>query len=160
MSFFNFIKINVFCLMLVGGSFLTANHNEMHQVITFAVGPMNYFGKIMGPAPAFELKGEGAESETWENTYSVSTNELNKKVVGFLDADMPKGTSLQVTLTPPKGARSMGLQTLSATPVELVIEVSEVSASGLPMVYKFKADSKSGVIPMTSRTITYTVVDG
>ena len=133
---------------------------EMCHVVTFSVEPMNYFGQIMGPSPVFSFPSGSSGTETWSNTYSISTNEVNKKVIAFLDADMPSGTSLQVNLTPPSGARTLGTQTLSSTPIDLVIEVSEVGASGLPMVYTFSAKAQAGVVPNTTRIVTYILVDG
>lgn len=133
---------------------------DMCHVITFCVEPMNHFGQIMGPSPVFSFQSGSSGAATWSNTYSISTNEVNKKVVAFLDADMPNGTSLQVNLSPPTGARTLGTQTLSSTPVDLVIEVSKVGASGLPMVYTFSAKAQAGVISNTTRIVTYTLVDG
>lgn len=130
----------------------------MQHTIIFSVTPVNQMGDISGPSPVFALKGTGCSKCV--NTYSVMTNEENKKISAFLDKDMPAGTSLSVNLAPPKGARSMGLQALSATPVDLVIELSKVNATGLPMTYSFTADVKGGVISSATRIVTYTLTDG
>ena len=158
MLFLKKIQTKVICLIMATAS-LCANH-EMQHVVIFSVDPMNHFGQIMGPSPVFSFKAGSASSSSWSNTYSISTNEVNKKVIAFLDADMPRGTSLQVSLTAPAGARTLGTQTLSSTPVDLVIEVSEVGASGLPMVYTFSAQANAGVVPSTTRVVMYTLVDG
>lgn len=157
MSFVKKIQINILLLLSVS-RFLVAEC-DMHHLITFCVEPVSYFGQIMGSSPVFVMQG-GTWTSTWSNTYSISTNGVNKKVVAFLDADMPQHTSLQVSLTAPKGARTLGMQTLSATPVDLVLEVSMVGASGLPMNYTFKSNPKAGVVPDTTRIVTYTLVDG
>lgn len=132
---------------------------DMCHTLIFAVEPMNYFGQILGPSPAFTIQGEQS-SVTWTNTYSVSTNEVNKKIVASLDNNLPKGCFLQVSLSPPTGARTLGMQTLSTTPTDLVVEISKTSASGLPMVYRFTTHPKAGVIPNATRIVTYTLIDG
>ncbi|MBM3197859.1 MAG: hypothetical protein FJZ58_01210 [Chlamydiae bacterium] len=131
----------------------------MNITIVFSVEPMNEMGQISGPAPVFELKA-GDYSGCCENTYSVSTNETNKKISASLDSDMPPYTSLQIKLAPPSGAKSTGWQTLSATPVDLVIEISEVSGEDLSMTYLFSAEPKAGVIKNTTRIVYYTMTDG
>lgn len=157
MLFINKMQISFLCLLTLGSSLLA--DCEMCHTIIFSVKAINYFGEITGPSPVFDLRGS-QQSATWNNTYSISTNEVNKKISAFLDADMPQGLSLQVNLSPPTGARTLGTQTLSATPIDLVLEVSMVNASGLPMVYTFSTDAKSGVVPNTTRIVTYTLIDG
>ncbi|MES2198645.1 MAG: hypothetical protein V4489_00550 [Chlamydiota bacterium] len=158
MTLLKMMKSGVFYLILLGSSLFA--DCEMQHVVIFSVDPTNHFGEIMGASPVFSFQRGNFGSVNWSNTYSISTNEVNKKVVAFLDADMPRGTSLQVNLTPPDGARTLGTQTLSSTPVDLVIEVSKVGASGLPMVYTFTVEAEAGVISSATRVVMYTLVDG
>ena len=150
------LKLNIFAV-LCGCAAVFADFELQHTVI-FSIEPINQMGLIEGPAPIFSLCS--CNSTTSTNTYSISTNETNKKISGYLDASMPAGTTLSVNLSPPSGARSMGEQALSAVPVDLVIEISMVFEVGLPMVYTFSADSKKGVLPSETRIITYTLTDG
>lgn len=133
---------------------------EQQQSIIFSIVAGNQMGPISGPSPTFILPGSGCHSSTCTNTYAVSTNEMNKKITGSLDANMPSGVTLQVNLSPPDGARSMGIQTLSVTPVDLVIEISMVSEVGLPMVYTFSIEGPMASVTTSSRVVTYTITDG
>jgi hypothetical protein len=130
----------------------------MQHTIIFSVTPINEIGDISGPAPVFALKGSGCSS--CKNSYRVITNGDNKKISAFLDQDMPSGFRLGVNLSPPSGARSMGMQQLSATPVDLVVEISRVNEEGLPMVYEFFAGVKGGAVSNATRVVTYTLTDG
>lgn len=130
----------------------------MQQTIVFSITPVTQMGQIMGPAPELHLCREG--SVECFNTYSIYTNEENVKISAYLDSNMPKGTSLAVYLGPPQGARTMGAQMLSTIPVDLVVEISQVEGTGLPMKYCLKGSAKGGVIPSTTRTITYTLTGG
>lgn len=132
---------------------------QMQQNIFFTVEPFNHIGQIIGQSPVFYYTGKGA-SPSIVSTYSISTNGSNKKLCGFLDKNMPAGTHLFVNLTPPTGARTMGTQELSATPVDLVIELTQVSETELPITYTFSADPSSGVIYGASRIVFFTFTDG
>lgn len=132
---------------------------QMQQNIFFTIEPFNHIGQVIGPSPVFYYTGKGP-SPSIEGTYSISTNGINKKICGFLDKNMPKGTHLLVNLSPPPGARSMGQQELSATPIDLVIELSQISESELPLSYTFKADPSAGVIYGSSRIVFFTLTDG
>ena len=139
-----------------------ANDDTLSQMLLFSVETINEFGPITGPSPLFHLKkrrGEGSRSIQATNTYALSTNELNKKITGMLNEEMPQGTVLSVNLTAPNGARSTGTQPLSTIPVDLVIEVSEVNEEGLPIVYLFQVAPDTHSVPMTTRVVIYTLTD-
>lgn len=132
---------------------------HMQHTIFFAVEPLNQIGHIIGPSPSFYFTGTGTYP-TVKNVYSIATNGINKKISGFLDNDMPRGTHLWINMSPPSRARSMGTQELSATPVDLVIELSQVAESELVMIYTFTADPSAGVIPGATRVVFFTMTDG
>ena len=54
----------------------------------------------------------------------------------------------------------MGNQMLSSTPIDLIIELSRVSESGLPMMYTLDADVRAGTMGSVTRIVTYTLIDG
>ncbi len=153
-------------LLFVTSLSLFGNEN-LQQTITFSVSARSSFSvsvknemtQIFGPAPLFNLDGED-HSESITNYYAITTNEQNRKIMAYLDQNMPNGTSLVVYLTPPEGARSLGVIPLSATPIDLVIEISKVSQTGLPLTYTFSASEEAGDVPTTTRIITYMIVDG
>ena len=155
-----FFKRVVICLfVLFVDCFLFADF-QSQQTIVFGVGPLNRMGQIIGPSPNFYLQGGSDDSYSITNTYSIATNEINKKITAYLDRDMPKGTCLMLNMSPPSGARSMGMQDLSATPVDLVIEISKVAESELSMVYTFETSPAAGVIPVSTCIVVFTLTDG
>lgn len=153
-----FIMVKKFCILLFFSFTLCADF-QIQQNIFFTIEPFNHIGQIIGPAPVFYFTGKGV-SPSVTSTYSIATNGVNKKLCGFLDKNMPVGTHLFVNLSPPSGARSMGTQELSATPVDLVIELSQVAETELPLTYTFQADPSSGVIFGASRIVFFTFTDG
>lgn len=147
-----------FCFVFL--SSVVFGENSTQQSIVFSVTPTNQIGPITGPAPLFSLSGTEHNCEQCTNMYSIVTNEENKKVIAYLDRDMPKGTTLSVELSPPPGARSMGRQLLSSTPVDLLVEVSKVSRTELVLDYDFMVTPEAGVLSNVSRMVTYTMTDG
>lgn len=147
------------CFVFLFFSFSLFADFLMQQNIFFTIEPFNHIGQVIGPSPVFYFTGKGA-SPSVTSTYSVATNGANKKLCGFLDKNMPVGTHLFVNLTPPSGARTMGTQELSATPVDLVIELTQVAETELPLTYTFKADPSAGVIYGSSRIVFFTFTDG
>ncbi len=146
------------CFVLL--SSVVFGETSTQQSLIFSVTPTNQIGPITGPAPHFSLQGKEHNCEDCINTYSIVTNEENKKVIAYLDRDMPKGTTLTVDLSPPSGARSMGQQLLSSTPVDLLVEVSKISRTELTLVYLLTVTPEAGVITNASRVVTYTMTDG
>jgi hypothetical protein len=154
---FSLKKAAVFSVFL---SSVVFGDNSTQQSIVFSVTPTNQIGPITGPAPQFSLSGTDRNCDRCTNMYSIVTNEENKKVIAYLDRDMPKGATLSVELSPPPGARSMGRQLLSSTPVDLLVEVSKVSRTELVLDYDLMVTPEAGVLSNVSRMVTYTMTDG
>lgn len=87
-------------------------------------------------------------------TYSVSTVGT-LTISGAINANLPTGTSLQVSLAAPSGGTSQGLQTMSTTSQNLVTNVKAVSkVSGLAITYQLTATADAA--PVTNKTVTLT----
>ncbi len=151
------MKYKVLLIMLACKGVLFADL-YLQQVISFSIAPATEM-LLLGPAPLFHLEGK-EKSQQIEVAYAIHTNEKNKKISAYLDAEMPQGTSLFVRLAPPRGARSLEDQELSTTPTDLLLELSTVSQSGLPILYTFSASDEAEKMPNLSRIITYTITDG
>jgi hypothetical protein len=82
---------------------------------------------------------------------------LGLGIVGQLDAPMPSNTALRITLAAPGGATSVGPVDLAMTPQTLVRALPLGTFSGLSITYEFRAVVEAGVVPTTSRTVTFTV---
>lgn len=154
----NLLKIAFLFVVGMGVTIYAADFS-IQQSIVFSVPPFNQVGNIVGPAPIFSVPQAGASS-VCNNTYDISTNGYNKKIIGFLDANMPSNTCLSVRMAPPTGARSMGAQMLSTVPVDLVIEISCLAETGLCLVYTFDTEPGVEVITNDTRVVTFTMTDG
>jgi hypothetical protein len=104
--------------------------------------------------------GSAPTSATANATYAITTNETNRKITAQLDQDAPTGVTLSANLAAPSGATSAGATPLSSSAQDVVTAVSTVNASGLNLTYTLAASTAAGVVAPTSRTVTYTIIDG
>jgi opacity protein-like surface antigen len=127
------------------------------QIVTFEVQAVNDISVSGDPGPLVTIAGSSATDNS--TTYSITTNEANKKITGELDADMPPNTTLEINLAAPTGASSLGDVALSSAPADLVTGIGILSESGLAITYTFTADVGAGVIASDTRTVTLTITD-
>lgn len=80
------------------------------------------------------------------------------KVTGSIDSLVPANTTLEIQLAPTTGATSMGFVTLTTADKDLVTGVGATSP-WLQISYRFSASVLAGVVPSTSRTVSFTLVD-
>jgi hypothetical protein len=102
--------------------------------------------------------GSALTSATGSSTYDIVSNATNSKITGVIDADMPSGASLSVTLGAPTGATSAGAKALSMTAVDLVTAISNVSETGLAVSYTFGADVHTS--SSLTRVVNYVLTPG
>lgn len=94
-------------------------------------------------------------------TYTVTTGNANRTyaITAQLNANMPTGTTLFARLdAPPGGAVSLGAVALDITARNLVTGIVKNSNATQNIYYDFAATAAAGVIPLSSRTVTFTVV--
>ena len=92
-------------------------------------------------------------------TYNVRVhNTALKKITAQLDAPMPAGVTLTVTLAPPPGATSLGPVTLDAVQRDVLINVTNVNAS-FTVTYQVNATIAAGIVAPASRTVTFNLID-
>lgn len=93
-----------------------------------------------------------------QSSYSVSSeNLLGARITGRVDAPLPAGVTLTLTLQAPTGASSAGAVTLDASERDLVTGIPAGSFSGLTITYRLSATTAAGVVPPSSRTVTLIV---
>ena len=80
------------------------------------------------------------------------------KVVCSLNANMPLGTTLAVKLTAPSGGTTLGDVVLDVTQRDLVIAATPVFFTNVTIKYTFTPTVAAGVLPLTTRTATYTLL--
>lgn len=94
-------------------------------------------------------------------TYTVTTPNANRTyaITAQLDANMPIGTTLTVTLAPPPpSAVSLGAVTLDVTARNVVTEITRNTNSTQNITYQLSATVAAGVIPSSNRTVTFTII--
>ncbi len=79
------------------------------------------------------------------------------KIVAQMNATMPAGLTLTVTLQAPSGASSMGPVMLDTSARDVVTGISTALTSR-SISYDLSATLAAGVVPLQSRTVTYTIV--
>jgi hypothetical protein len=118
----------------------------------------------IGPGPAtlrisVAVPGFDPAAVTGAQTYTVKAAKANKpqKVSASLNTAMPTGVTLTVELTAPTGATSNGPVALDATVRDLVGNITNLTVETETITYTLSATAAAGVVPFSSRTITFTI---
>lgn len=135
--------------------------NNATVVVSFKVTPISSI-EVSGGPQLLEVfphtTGDGTyEARDGSTTYSFYTNEKRRVITGAVDQPTPDHTKLQVQLAAPSGGSSAGDVTLSTTPRVLVSGVGKERGTNLPIIYTFSATKEAGKVPLTRRTIVYTI---
>jgi hypothetical protein len=93
-------------------------------------------------------------------TWSVTTNHRGARITASIDEELPAGLTLAVQLAPPSGAQSEGLRTLSATPVDVITNLSPTATRDLPLTYRLDANVSAGTVVAGTRTVIFTITGG
>ena len=92
-------------------------------------------------------------------SYGITTNESNQKISASLDAPMPHGVVLAVSLAAPDGAASVGQTDIGTASADVVTGISSVNATALPIVYTLSVRAHARVASQR-RVVTYTITAG
>jgi hypothetical protein len=134
--------------LLVIGCLLAGCREVAAQLPT--VGPLAVTTAVAGSQPASVI-GNSSYS-------SVVTFSGQMRVVCSLNANMPTGTTLAVKLTAPSGGTSQGDVIISTIPKDIVIAATPVFFTNVTIKYTFTPTVAAGVLPVTTRTATYTLL--
>ena len=121
---------------------------------------------VSGPPGLLRINSAIAGSEptsvsNGSTTYTVVTpNPANKtyKITAQLNALMPTGLTLTATLAAPAGAVSVGPVALDMTARDLVTGIPRQTSATGGITYQLGATAAAGVIPSSTRTVTFTVL--
>lgn len=93
-------------------------------------------------------------------TYFVKVKNIAgiHKITAQLNAPMPAGTTLTISMVAPAGATSLGAVTLDATPRDVVVNIDKENGATNTITYAFSATVAAGVVPVQSRTVTLSLV--
>jgi hypothetical protein len=93
-------------------------------------------------------------------TYTITTPTANRTyaITAQLNTNTPTGSTISITMQPPAGGTSLGPVALDVTARNVVTGiVKNVNFTG-NITYNFAATAAAGVIPNSSRTVTFTVI--
>lgn len=93
-------------------------------------------------------------------TYTITTPIPNRTyaITAKLNVAMPTGSTMAVTLAAPPGATSLGAVALDVTARNVVTGIGRNVISTQNITYTFTATAAAGVIPLSSRTVTLTII--
>ncbi len=131
------------------------------QTVTYQVSAINELS-VSGNPGAMTVNsataGQAPNAVTDATTsYAITTNELVRKITGGINAAMPTGLTLSVTLAAPTGGLSAGKKALGTAATDLVTGVSLLNESGKTITYELAVTTGAGVVPSGTRTVTLTV---
>lgn len=133
------------------------------QVVTFRVEAIEQVSVDGSPSLTISTATAGSAPTSVTATgssWNVTTNLTGAKVTASLESDMPRGVTLSVNLTAPAGATSAGLTPLGTSPVDLVTNLSKLTATQLPLMYKLDATPRAGIVTAGTRVVTFTITGG
>jgi hypothetical protein len=134
--------------LLLIGLLLAASQPASAQLGT--VGPLAATTAVAGSQP-LPIVGTSSYS-------GVVTFGGQMRIVCSLNANMPTGTTLAVRLTAPSGGSSLGDVIVDVTARNLVVAVTPVFLTNVTIRYTFTPTVAAGVLPLTTRTATYTLL--
>ncbi len=138
-----------------------AQSNVATQSVAFEVAAINSISLSGSPSLTINaaVAGSAPTSVTSGGTYSVSTNESNRKITASIGSNMASGVTLSVLLVAPSGA-SASSRALTSVAQDVVTGIATLDAAGLAVTYTLSATSAAGVIAAGTRTVTYTLMTG
>jgi hypothetical protein len=135
--------------------------NVATQTVTFSVAPISEIAFSGDPSPMINyqaIAGNDPTSAFEDSTfYAVTTNGVSEKVVACLNSPMPTGTMLCIMVGAPNGAVSAGTVDLTTSNQNVVTGITQVAQSSLPVSYTFESSTSAGIIPITTRIVTFTL---
>jgi len=134
-----------------------AAQQSASQLVIFRVLPASH-ASVAPVTKPISLQGTQLESHT---SWSIATNQPDRKILASLDRPLPCGSALVVTLSAPTGATSAGPVVLDTVATDVVTGIPVTTQSELPLRYLVNADSAASraVTDAQAVTVTYTVVE-
>ena len=135
-------------------TFAVATSNGLAQssiVLSSDPAPLTVGTAIAGsqPLPATDIS----------TVYTV-TAAAGEKITAFIDQAMPPGVTLEITLTAPPGAVSLGPVVLTTVPQDLVRSIPAGTFAGLSVRYTLRATVAAGVVSPRGRIVSFAIVAG
>ena len=127
------------------------------QLVIFRVLPASQASVAPVRRP-MSLAGARDESHV---SWSIATNQPDRKIVASLDRPLSSGSALVVTLAAPAGAASAGPVVLDTAATDVVTGIPAITQSELPLHYRMNGDGTRSRPAADAQvvTVTYTVVE-
>ena len=133
------------------------------QTVTFQVNAVNQIAVTGAPTLIITTAVAGSpptSATSAGNTWAVTTNQTGAKITASIPVAMPAGLTLRATLAAPAGATSAGIVTIGTVAADMVTGITKVFAAGLGLTYQLDATAAAGVVPSSTRVVTYTITGG
>jgi hypothetical protein len=141
-------------LLVLGSTLLIAGRAVGAQTIAVSGNPglLRISAAVAGSQPIPVSSGT--------TTYTVTTPSPNRlhRVTAQLNAAMPANVTLTATFAAPPGATSLGPVALGTTALDVVTGIPRNTNSTQGITYQLTATAAAGVVTLSSRTVTLTIV--
>ena len=141
----------------------SASAQTATQTVTFQVNAVNQIAVTGAPTLIITTAVAGSpptSATSAGNTWAVTTNQTGAKITASIPVAMPAGLTLSANLAAPAGGTSAGLLPIGTVAVDLVTGITKVFAAGLSLTYQLDATAAAGVVPSSTRVVTYTITGG
>ncbi|HEV7991516.1 MAG TPA: hypothetical protein VGP25_06795 [Gemmatimonadaceae bacterium] len=140
-------RIGAIAVLLLYGS-----KTAMAQQVLSPAGPIVIASAVAGAQPTSVVAAAPGYS-------GVVPFVGQKKIVGQLNTATPAGVTLAVRITGSSGGTSLGYVALGIAAKDIVIATTPAFYSTVNISYTLSATVTAGVVPATSRTVTFTLLD-
>jgi len=141
--------------LLVVGSALILGGGFAHAqtlLVSGNPGTMTVTGAVAGSQPLTVTDNF--------TTYTVSALAIQpKKITAQINTNMPGGVTLTILLVAPSGATSSGRIALDNTARDVVSNITNTIPQARTIEYQLTATVSAGVVPISTRTVTLTLVN-
>lgn len=155
--------VTVLAVLAVLASAGSVAAQSANQTVNYEVQAINQISLAGSPnlVVSAATAGSGPTAATAGATYSITTNGTNMKITVAINSNMESGLTLTTSMTAPSASGvSAGAVTLSTSAQDAVTGMNGLNESGLAITYELTATTAAGVVAPSSRTVTYTVVQG
>jgi len=133
-------------LLLLGGDAASA------QAAIPGVGPLTVASAVAGAQPTPVVNSA-------TNYSTVIAFPGQKKIVAQLNANMPANVTLGVRVTGAASGTSLGTVNLGLAARDVVLATTPGFYTNVNITYTLTATVAAGVVPATTRTVTFTLLD-
>jgi hypothetical protein len=148
---------------LLAVSSRSAKAQPAPQTVSFAVNAINVITYTGVPVLTITTAVAGSNPTTKTlstSRWNVTTNQTGAKITASIPSNVPAGLTLSVNLAAPTGAASLGYKVLTTVSVDLVTGITKIGQTNRTVNYRLAATAAAGVIPSTTRVVTYTLTGG